>query len=508
MGRTTRKPDELKFWFKSFVDYQLRGPQAFFWGRIPLNVLVNFFIEFHGHAPDQEFVDLCAPFRASGSGSTHDTNCAALLANAASHPPSGCASTAKVSIAIVDLGDDKRAPPDDYGGKLRHAVTGAGLSDHAEMVLSVLLDRLQHNGILADATISCGLVTPPKAGAIAIGRSCFEQASTAEMLDAIKALDPLLTADKTPAAINMSLGTHVGPHNGVSPLEEYISGTFTAKNRFLVVAAGNEDRFSCAAKRDLKANQEETMTLSTGPLCKEVLVEFWWNDATVADLSIEAEVWEVNPAHSRSNIGTIKIDKGRGTALARARAGLPASVVAHSLFAAKCQKDFSCIAFAMSETSGAPLPNLQIFFTLKAIADVTVNAWIVVAEPDPLTALSGGGPVGTITVPATDASVLSVAGLEDATGKIWKGSSRGPAAQYASGAPATSSPLMAHLAALGTDFGTSFASPRACADVAAALADPTKLPHCTDATSLMIAAYGLTPPLPAWNARTGRHKAT
>jgi hypothetical protein len=65
---------------------------------------------------------------------------------------------------------------------------------------------------------------------------------------------------------------------------------------------------------------------------------------------------------------------------------------------------------------------------------------------------------------------------------------------------------MAHLGHLGTELGTSFASPRACADAAAALADPKRKPSCKVAQSLMIAAYGLKTPLKDWNERVGFHR--
>ena len=69
MGRTTRKQSELDFWLKSFAQHHLRGPHSFFWGRIPLNVLAHYFVEFCDTSPEKEFVDLCTPVHELGSGS-------------------------------------------------------------------------------------------------------------------------------------------------------------------------------------------------------------------------------------------------------------------------------------------------------------------------------------------------------------------------------------------------------------------------------------------------------
>jgi len=50
----------------------------------------------------------------------------------------------------------------DYGGRLRHAVTtNIELSDHAEKVLSVLLERLNAKNVLGNTKVSCALVRRP-----------------------------------------------------------------------------------------------------------------------------------------------------------------------------------------------------------------------------------------------------------------------------------------------------------------------------------------------------------
>jgi hypothetical protein len=507
VARTQRPWDRLKEFFGPFADYQPGEKKLYFWGRIPLDVLVKFFVEYHNLPFEVEYIDLGTPMREAGSGSTHDQTCDDLLKDTADPPGLAGGTPAKVGAAIIDMGKSSANPPDDYHGKLRHAVvSGVELSDHAEKVLSVLLERLKSKSVLRETTVSCALVKGPTQQ-LGLGRSCFDQACTPEILDAAKALQVLLSGDNIPTAINMSLGTHVGPHNGMSPLEEYVADTLTTDNRFVVVAAGNEGGLGWAAKRHVEDTDPEFLGLNTGDRCQELLVEFWWDSSTIKDLSIEADIYETLSNGRRSNHGSLPIDaKTAGTVLTTQAIGLPNTLITHSLFQSPVQhppqSPFACIAFAMSSSSpGKNLPSLQIRFKLNALKNVVVNAWVVVAEREnPLTTFLEGGSEGSITVPASEAAALSVAGLKSAT-KMWEGSSRGPAAQYDS-AVTEGSPSMAHLAELGSEFGTSFASPRACGDVVKTLSDPHKQQNCTDVLALLTETYGL-PKNPAWNRRFG-----
>jgi hypothetical protein len=238
------------------------------------------------------------------------------------------------------------------------------------------------------------------------------------------------------------------------------------------------------------------------------LVEFWWNDPGNATLTADVNVYEPIAAGRRKHHGALTISPGTvGTALSFTPAGLPSGMASQSLFYAKCRKNLSCLAFALDTTSTF-LPLLEIQFELESTSDVIVNAWIAVCETEPQTAFIEGGPDGTIVVPASAPDILSVAGSE-ASGQLWKGSSRGPAAHYQSGASPSPVPLMAHLASLaGTgEAGTSFSSPRACGDVVVALADSAKRPRCKTARDLVREAYNLNS-LPAWKARSRYHMMT
>lgn len=82
------------------------GGVSFFWGRVPLDRLINFISKFRGWSADQLYVDLGSPLRLAGSNSSFDRDCSRLLALSAQ-------GQAKVGAAIVDLGTaETGAAPD------------------------------------------------------------------------------------------------------------------------------------------------------------------------------------------------------------------------------------------------------------------------------------------------------------------------------------------------------------------------------------------------------------
>lgn len=499
IGRTSLSID-YQHWFQNFVNVDDTFGRTFFWGRVPVDRLVNFFREFRGADPYQLFVDLGTPIRVGGAGSSYDETCAKLLAKSAAGNPT-------VGAAIIDLGESSQGGPDDYGNHLRHAVTtNIEMSDHAEKVLSVLLERLDTNGTLPKTTISCALVRPPPT-AIAVGSGALDQVNATELLDAVKALNTLLANESIPTVVNMSLGSHVGPHNGESPLEEYIANTIVqSTKRFLVASAGNDGGKGLSAKRVVEKDEPEYLRLRSGPRCHELLVEFWWEDDPAATppatFFVQADVNQPGGAGSAASLGSVQIQSGTRGVLTAAPAGLPWGMTCYSLFSGQCHNNLSCIAFAITSGSSTALPQLEVTFTLKSAIEVVVNGWIVVAEVDPQTAFIEGGQEGTIMVPASDPSVVSVTGSEN-TGEFWRDSSRGPSASYRVGSNAVETPLMAHLVRLGGEAGTSFSSPRAVGDMAEVLANAKKRANCTNALSLVRETYGLK----AWNPRGGYHKA-
>jgi hypothetical protein len=391
------------------------------------------------------------------------------------------------------------------------------LSSHAEQVLDVVLDRLSAipkgvapapTNMLPSTAVSMALVINPNPDLVQGSLDCFHQHCAPEMLDAVKAIDNLLDGDKLTAVVNMSLGTHVGPHNGESPLEQYISGTlFKPKDRFLFASAGNEGSRGISARLDLVQDEADYMELAVNEHCTELLVEFWWDDAIPADLEIRADV-----SAGRSSLSTIVIKPGlAGTVLAPAPMGTVKSFKCMTLLQSKSSGTMSCIAFAITRPTPAPgmqLTALQISFDLTArSADPAVHAWVVICEDHQKTAFVQAGPEGTVSVPASAPDVVSVAAYDKGLKQMWRKSSRGPASRYSS-LSQTESPAMAHLShsvGMGpTDHGTSFASPRAAADAAHALSVAGRRANCTEVEKLIKETYASV--ASKWDPRHGLHK--
>jgi hypothetical protein len=121
-----------------------------------------------------------------------------------------------------------------------------------------------------------------------------------------------------------------------------------------------------------------------------------------------------------------------------------------------------------------------------------------------MTAFLEGGPQGTLRVPATATGVVAISGI-GGPNQPWSHSSRGPAGDYSVGG--TSPPQVPHLAypvkatSAPRDEGTSFASPRACADTAKFLRGKPAGQTIDDLVNNHLSRPG--PALPAWNPRTG-----
>ena len=464
-------------------------------GRIDVDKLIDHFTLRHGVDPADEMFDLGTPLRhlqTHGAAASAAT-CSRLLSATGVQPA--------VDIAVVDRGDPISAsPPLAVSARLHCATPTLQPSPHCVDVLSVLLERLDHHGLLGSASMLCALVGRPKAP---IGLGCFDHANSVEMLDALRDLHWLLMGRGTsaPACINLSMGTHVGPHDGHSPLEEFVRSHFSPANqRYFHAAAGNDGGKGVAAVTQLAGGYDDHLHLMLGSSgCTEVLVELWWDTALG---SLEVEV-EISQAGVRKTILPLFIDsRSAGTTLGTN--GFANGVLSSALFHGACHGQRSCIAFSLSAATPAALAGLDVDLRLGSATPLMVNTWLVICEDD-RSAFIASGTAATINVPATESSVVSVAGAT-AAGQAWAASSRGPAAAYSLGANWLSPPTAPYLShqvgvTSSTAQGTSFASPRACADTAARIVAGHPPVDAQDAAREVVKHYGKA--TAAWNPRVG-----
>ena len=472
-----------------------RGPSAIVWGRTPIAALIENMEASIERPAEIELLDLGTSLRAHQLAPTALQNdCARLVALTATRTPTA-------GIAIVDRGDEVvGGSPDDYGGKVSHALTHDVVAgSHALQVLKIALERLHANGTIGETAVACALVKPP---ANAIGLQCFDHANVTELLSALQALSGRLGG--MPWAVNVSLGTHVGPHNGESPLEEHVARMVQpGGGHFLVAAAGNDGGSGIAGRRELKAGVRDYLKVRNGSKgAKELFLEFWWQEpqgSPAITMAIEAWPYDLNGTELQAQ--PIRIDAHRAGAALHSTTTFQGHTLS-TLFQAPVRNGMSCAALAISNAAGLPEFDLEIGF--EASHDVVINGWIVVCT-DSSTAFVEAGNEGTVNVPATAGGVLCVAGI-DQNRRPWSRSSRGPSASYMSGnILGPGAPHIAYLVDGGAPgaTGTSFAAPRATADAADVLRDPIRRARCADADTLakeMLAPHGGGH---AWNPRTG-----
>lgn len=486
--------------FEPFATVTARpdGPGVFVHGRVPVDKLVKYFAEHYAVPSTVEFIDLGTKLldaQVAGAGSSLG-QCTLMMSGTGSQPV--------VDVAIIDRGLVRiGSAPNSFSGRLHHAVAiDVELDRHAVDVLAVLLDRLQFHHLLAQSVLHCALVPPPVAP---IGLACFQHANSVELLDAVVALDKHLATLGSGRALsaNLSLGTHVGPHDGSSPLEDFVRSHFAINSdRYMHVAAGNDGLQGVSAVRALDANIDEFVRLRVGPTgCTEVLVEIWWDAAAGGSMTAEVELSQLGV---RMTVAPAMItSKSAGASMSPA--GVTGGAYCLDLFHAACHGKRSCIAFSITAAAKPALANADIDIKLNCGTAAQVNLWLAVCE-DPLSSFLASGTSASVRVPATDGQLIGVAGAT-AAGQPWAKSSRGPTASYAPGPGRPTPPYLAHLVDHPTtgDRGTSFASPRACADTARALVTGARAADAMDAGQMIVRMFGTGPGALAkpWDPRTG-----
>jgi hypothetical protein len=482
-----------------------RGDNYFAWGRVPAFVLIKLFRERYAVPSWRESFDLGTTLHMDGlvSSNSFISDSQDFLQNALQTPPT-------VAVAIVDRGDHVTGgSPNNFAGRIQHVkTTDVVISDHASKVLWTLLDRLTKLGILAECQLFCALVKKP---ARQTGLRCFDHANCVEMLDAVTELGKTVAPLNVPLVVNMSLGTHVGPHNGESPFEQYLHGLASSKSgRFFFISGGNDGMSGVSGRRALTAGIQDCLKVRTGPNpSSELLVEFWWEEQPGSPVSVEVQVRDVQAVGIAKDwfLKPLRIDAATAGMImkqVRSKSNATSSVQFSSLLHTRAHNNMCCAAFGLTCPSGSVLPQVDIEFTFESPADVTLNGWLVVSE-DCATCFVEGTNAGTLRVPATDPDLICVTGVVDG-GQPWPRSSRGPAAEYrqANQGQLIAAPRLAHRVELGHfgESGTSFASPRACADAADVVRDPRRLARLRNPTDLALELLG-SPSPPTWNARTG-----
>jgi subtilisin family serine protease len=174
-------------------------------------------------------------------------------------------------VAIWDQGGDFRRPPDgfDYGSEFRKAQLDAALAaaktsgmpgavyierqsqrepgSHGTHVASVAAGR---SGVCPRAEIAAVLIDVPSPDdPIARRRSTFSD--TSRITHAVEYLLRIAEERKKPIAINISLGTNGGAHDGSSGVSRWLDAWLATPGRAICVAAGNAGQEAALEEGDL-----------------------------------------------------------------------------------------------------------------------------------------------------------------------------------------------------------------------------------------------------------------
>ena len=234
---------------------------------------------------------------------------------------------------------------------------------------------------------------------------------TTSLMRAIQFAIQTATALERPLAINMSLGTNDGGHDGFSLFETYIDDMSNRWLTSIIVAAGNQGNARFHASPILTSRQFETVEFRIGSLQSSLSLQLWKN------FSDELTVGIIAP--DGSTTGQINT----GGAVYNGKLMNSDLAVYYSP-----PSPYTPSSSILIEMMGEPLDSGLWTLTLEAgeIVEGTCNIWMTASEAvrGQTYFLTPAEPV-TITLPATTFRPIAVAAYNSSNGSIASFSGRG-----------------------------------------------------------------------------------
>ena len=169
-------------------------------------------------------------------------------------------------------------PTGDYLGHGTHCAGVAAAS--ADSSSLAFLNGVGYGGVAPEAGLIAVKVTPTEHDTVF---------SEINIYNGLSFIDSVARAQGKPYVVNMSFGSSLGPHDGTSEMERFISG-FTVDSdigRALVAAAGNEQNSGSHAEAALDDTLAvEFRVYGAGSNDDNMRVEFWLDDGARADLML------------------------------------------------------------------------------------------------------------------------------------------------------------------------------------------------------------------------------
>ncbi len=234
---------------------------------------------------------------------------------------------------------------------------------------------------------------------------------TTSLMRALQFVTQVASTAGRPLAINMSLGTNDGGHDGFSLFETYIDDMSTRGLTSIIVAAGNQGNARFHAAPVLSTRQTQTLEFRVGPLQNSLSLQLWKN------LSDELTIGITSP--NGSTTGQIFtggfVFHGRLQATEIAVYNSPPS-------------PYTASSSILIELLGSPMDAGIWTLTLQSgqIVDGRCNIWMTASEAQRgQTYFLIPEESVTITLPSTTFRPISVAAYNTATNAIADFSGRG-----------------------------------------------------------------------------------
>ena len=169
-------------------------------------------------------------------------------------------------------------PTGDYLGHGTHCAGTAAAS--ADSFALAFLNGVAYGGVAPEAGIIAVKVTPTEHDTV------FGEIN---IYNGLSFIDSVARAQGKPYVVNMSFGSSLGPHDGTSEMERFISGYAEDSDigRALVAASGNEQNSGSHAEAALDDTLAvEFRVYGAGSNDDNMRVEFWLDDGARADLML------------------------------------------------------------------------------------------------------------------------------------------------------------------------------------------------------------------------------
>lgn len=256
--------------------------------------------------------------------------------------------------------------------------------------------------------------------------------------EAIEYIQARARALYRPVAINMSLSSSLGPHDGTSMLEQLIDRGADEPGRAIVVAAGNDARASKHIRRQLtSASPNAALRVDTRPGCEETIsIDIWYEGIDALDLTLlTPSGGSHGPYHPGDTVTGVALEDGDRLRLLDSAAEPDEDNGAKRIY-------LELEPGSQTNPDGSPGPvelsttgDWTISLTGTGVTSGLVDAWIERDLGDPKPTFRGATQEVTVGVPATAGSIVSVANYRDRdgvpaavnpAGSIWGRSAHGP----------------------------------------------------------------------------------